>query len=299
MKFDITILTDHRYVAPTPKSNYVQNVFKEDGLIKKALEREGLIVNRKSWDDPTYDWENTRYALFRTTWDYFHRFDEFQQWLKQVQQKTTLINAPETIAWNMDKHYLVDLNKKGVNIAPTAFVEPETKTSLAELHERFGWKKSVLKPAIGGTARHTYLLNSENLQNHEKVFKSLLLKETWLLQAFQESILTRGEYSLMVIAGKYTHAVEKKPKKGDFRVQDDFGGSARPYHATPEMIRFAEMTVSKCTIPPDYARVDIFWDNDGHLALAELELIEPELWFRFNPEAANLLATQIVSRYNF
>ena len=44
---------------------------------------------------------------------------------------------------------------------------------------------------------------------------------------------------------------------------------------------------------PIYARVDIFKDNNGKWALAELEIFEPELWFRLKPEAANVLARTI------
>ena len=42
-----------------------------------------------------------------------------------------------------------------------------------------------------------------------------------------------------------------------------------------------------------YARVDFVYDNENNLALIELELIEPELWFRNNPKAATLLAETI------
>ena len=47
-----------------------------------------------------------------------------------------------------------------------------------------------------------------------------------------------------------------------------------------------------------FARVDLVWDNNGELALSELELIEPELWFRFNAEAADELAEGIIDLAN-
>jgi len=42
-----------------------------------------------------------------------------------------------------------------------------------------------------------------------------------------------------------------------------------------------------------YARVDIFSDNNDKITLSELELIEPELWFRHYPDAAKMLAKAI------
>ena len=45
-----------------------------------------------------------------------------------------------------------------------------------------------------------------------------------MLQEYQNKITTKGEVAFMIFGGKYSHAVLKKAKPGDFRVQDDFGG---------------------------------------------------------------------------
>ena len=97
----------------------------------------------------------------------------------------------------------------------------------------------------------------------------------------------------MVIGGTFTHAIQKKVRDGDFRVQDDFGGSVHSYIPTPEEITLAERTVNVCTPVPAYARVDMLRDNNGTLVVSELEAIEPELWFRCYPPAANRLADVI------
>ena len=99
IKYDITILTDHRYVNPELIDNYIQNVLDEDRILKEALEEKGLKIHRINWDHPSFDWSSTRYILFRTTWDYFERFDEFSAWLNEVSDKTQLINQKELIYW--------------------------------------------------------------------------------------------------------------------------------------------------------------------------------------------------------
>lgn len=96
-----------------------------------------------------------------------------------------------------------------------------------------------------------------------------------------------------MIDGKYTHAVRKIAKKGDFRVQDDHGGKVEKYNANTDEIQFARKCLKNCPEPPLYARVDIVYDNNGQISLGELELIEPELWFRNNPKSAKLLASKI------
>jgi hypothetical protein len=39
--------------------------------------------------------------------------------------------------------------------------------------------------------------------------------------------------------------------------------------------------------------LDMVCDNDGRLAVMELELIEPEMWLRTCPPAAELLAAEV------
>ena len=101
------------------------------------------------------------------------------------------------------------------------------------------------------------------------------------------------EISLIMIGSKYTHAVKKIAKKGDFRVQDDHGGKVEEYIPIKEEILFAENCLRAIPFSPIYARVDIVYDNKKQPSLSELELIEPELWFRNNKESATLLAKEI------
>jgi len=161
--------------------------------------------------------------------------------------------------------------------------------------EKSGWNEIILKPVVSGGSRHTYRFGRQDSLKFESIFRSLLKDESLIIQEFQEQILTRGEVAFMISNGKFTHAVLKKAKKGDFRVQDDFGGSVHSYDPTPEEISWAEQVVSLCKPLPVYARVDAIWDNSNQQALAELELIEPELWFRYYPEAAENLADALIN----
>lgn len=290
---DIVILTEDRYIKPAVINEYNKNILLEDQLVFDAIKKEGLHVERKSWSDPNFNWETTKYIIFRTTWDYFDRYEEFSEWLKDVSTKTKLLNSANIINWNINKHYLIDLKEKGVHICESYFIEKETTTTLAELHKQLGWEKTVLKPCISGSARHTYKLELATLEKHEVVFQELISNEAMMLQPFQENIITQGEYSFILINGKYTHAVLKVAKPGDFRVQDDFGGTVHNHKATKEEISFAENAVKACIEKPMYARVDVIMDNNNKLAISEIELIEPELWFRKHHDAAVLLARAI------
>ena len=291
--YDIVILTDHRYVNPKKTDWYIEQVLLEDKLLQTALEEKGFIVCKKDWADKDFDWTTTKNAIFRTTWDYFDKFDEFFAWMENTKNKTTFINSAEIINWNIDKHYLQDLEKNGINIAPTLFIQKGDKSTLQELFKKTNWNKAVIKPAISGAARHTYRISPSNCKNYENLFQKLIYKECMLFQEFLNSITAKGEISLIIIGGKFTHAVKKIAKKGDFRVQDDHGGKVEEYNPTIEEISFAENCLKTSPFTPIYARVDIVYDNKNKPSLSELELIEPELWFRNSPESAELLAMEI------
>lgn len=294
---DICILTDPRYVDINDKSPYYQNVLKEDGLVREHLERRGLRVHRCSWDDPHFDWTRTAFILFRSTWDYFDRFPEFTVWLEKVKRLTSMINPYEIIKWNLDKHYLLDLAGSGINIPPTLFLEKGDAGTLSEKVAIKTWKEIILKPVVSGAARHTYRFLPEDAGQHEKVYRELIREEAMMIQEFQVQVPVKGEVAFVVIDGRFSHAILKKAREGDFRVQDDFGGTVQVYEPSEEEIRFAEEVVKRCGYDPLYARVDAIWDNQGNLSLSELELIEPELWFRFHSESAGKLVDAIITRY--
>ena len=294
--FDITILTDQRFLMDSNADEYAQNVLLEDKLLKQALERLGYSVHRTNWDDADFDWSTTDYIFFRTTWDYFDRYEEFAPWLEAVCTKTKLINPKELIYWSLDKHYLNDLDEAGIRIPNTVFIEPKDPRSLSEIVDSMNWKEFILKPAISGAGRHTYRFTKENVSDHEAIFSELIAKESMLIQEFQTNILTKGEVAFMVFGGKFSHAVLKKAKAGDFRVQDDFGGTIDIYQPNKEEIAFVEKAFSACNPLPIYARIDVIWDNNDELCIGEIELIEPELWFRLDNQSADRCAL-VTKRY--
>lgn len=290
---DITLLTCRAYYKPDNVTPYIQNILLEQELLKSAFEAQGLKVDITYWDNPSYEWQQTKSVLFRTVWDYFERFDEFWDWLEQVKTKTKLINSYELIKWNIDKHYLRDLKNNDIQVVPTYFADRGNNISLQEIANLNDWKHIVIKPAISASAFNTYKIINDEIEQKEQLFHELLQTHDMLVQPFFPTISELGEASLMVFGGKFTHAILKKAKAGDFRVQDDFGGTVHDYNPTQEEIKFAEKVFQSCTSLPIYGRVDIVWDSNKHIYLSELEIIEPELWIRNRPESANKIAEAV------
>jgi glutathione synthase/RimK-type ligase-like ATP-grasp enzyme len=295
---DIALLTEHRYAAPSaPEGNwYLANILRDDALLTDALAAHGLTTQRIDWADPSVDWSRFRAAVFRTTWDYFERIDAFRAWLQRIERETHLINAPETIWWNLDKHYLADLEARGIPVVPSVYLEAGTTHSIADLIAELGYTEAVVKPCVSGAAWHTYRLTPASAAEIDARIHPLRPTTAFMLQPFMADIVSGGELTLVVIDGVVTHAVRKVPKQGDFRVQDDHGGSWSEYIPGADEIAFAERAVAACVPQPLYGRVDLVRDAAGELRVMELELIEPELWLRTHPAAAQRMARAIAER---
>ena len=292
-KYDVVVLTDSRYVNPLKTNTYISNVLREDELVINALKEKNLSVVKKDWNDSIFDWETTRSILFRSTWDYFDKFELFKKWFNKTKNKCLMINSTETIEWNIDKHYLLDLQKHQIPIPNSEFIKRGSSIDLSLLMQKKNWNEIVVKPTISGAAKNTYRLKKEEIIQFGPTWEKLIYKEDFIVQEFQNNVISEGEVAMIVIGGKFTNAVLKKAKEGDFRVQDDFGGSIAIYNPSEEMVKLAEKCTRILTPIPSYARVDIIWDNLMDLAVSELELIEPELWFRLNPNAAQKLAQHV------
>ena len=292
-KYDVVVLTDSRYVNPLKTNTYISNVLREDELVINALKEKNLSVVKKDWNDSIFDWETTRSILFRSTWDYFDKFELFKKWFNKTKNKCLMINSTETIEWNIDKHYLLDLQEHQIPIPNSEFIKRGSSIDLLLLMQKKNWNEIVVKPTISGAAKNTYRLKEEEIIQFGPIWEKLIYKEDFIVQEFQNNVISEGEVAMIVIGGKFTHAVLKKAKEGDFRVQDDFGGSIAIYNPSEEIVKLAEKCTRILTPIPSYARVDIIWDNLMELAVSELELIEPELWFRLNPNAAKKLAQHV------
>ena len=294
---DVALLTDRRYTSATAAADdwYLGNILADDRLLQDALTRRGLSSVRVDWADPGVDWTDFRCAVFRTTWDYYERITEFRNWLDRVSAVTRLINPLATVTWNADKHYLADLAAAGVPTVPSVFLERGTELRLSGLLAEHGWSEAVIKPCVSGAARHTYRLTRDVVAEVEPVVQRLLAEEAFLLQPFEPHVLACGEDTVMVFDGVCSHAIRKLPKPGDFRVQDDHGGTVHPREPEAEQIELALRAVAVAGSPA-YGRVDMVRSVGGRWAVMELELLEPELWLRRHPPAAELFAEAIARR---
>lgn len=264
-------------------------ISQDDALLRAALEELGLEVSNPVWSDVAVDWRAFDAVVVRTTWDYHLHLEAFLEWSKTVAAITRIFNAPSLMAWNARKAYLEDLGRAGVPTVPTLVVR--TVADLGRIGE-IGAERWVVKPEVGASAIDTRI--HDRLESARKHAETLLTKGLALVQPFQSNILDEGEISLVWIAHQVVHAIRKRPKPGDFRVQTDHGGTNERIPVPAEGVAIVEACMAAAP-GALFARIDLVRDERKELRLMELELIEPELMFEWAPESTPLMAEAIRS----
>jgi glutathione synthase/RimK-type ligase-like ATP-grasp enzyme len=189
-----------------------------------------------------------------------------------------MINLPALLRWNGDKAYLAELAERGVSTVPTLAVEACCDADLEEARRRFDSEWLVIKPPVSASASGTHRIGPNDDLPGDSV------RQPMIIQPLIEEIARTGEFSLMLFDGEYSHAVVKRPKSGDFRVQPHLGGVTLPSKAPPGGLELARQALAAAPATATYARVDIVPDDEGTLRIMELELIEPALFLDHAPD---------------
>lgn len=264
----------------------------DDELLSKAVREMGWHVSVHPWSAEV-DWLRYDVVLIRSAWDYHLRAGEFAAWIKSLQSAgVLLLNPADLLLWNINKSYLIRLQKKGVKIPPTVVVAASSQVALADILSSNNWQKAVVKPAVSATAHETWITTSSHTQLDQERFEAQLRSGDVLVQKFLEEIPASGEISLIYFNGVFSHAVLKRAKAGDFRVQSDFGGSSEKFEPSPVVIADGRRILDAAPQLPVYARVDGAM-VDGAFTLMELELIEPFLFFTTAPNSVHLFASAL------
>ena len=290
----VALVNDQSTINPRQRTAYIRQILAEDVYLTDAFNALGVETERVDWADSAVKWSRFDAILIRQTWDYFERFDEFSAWLDRVEHQTTVVNPVPVMRWNADKRYLLELVAAGVPTVRTQVVDRSSAApSLAAMMDEQGYAAAVIKPAVSGAGRETWRIERSDAEQQQVRWQALVAQEDMLLQPFMPEIVESGEVSVIVIAGQVTHAVRKIAAAGEFRVQDDHGGTVHIHQPTQAEIAQAEQAISAVSGDVAYARVDVVESTTGPQVM-ELELIEPELFFRHAPEAAHALAKTVI-----
>jgi glutathione synthase/RimK-type ligase-like ATP-grasp enzyme len=271
-------------------------LYEDDLLLVAALSDLGIASVPAVWSDPRIDWTSFDALIMRTPWDYFERAAEFRAWLDaRIAEPVLMCNSREILDWNFDKRYLQDLARAGVALVPTVCIAANEKADIAALARARGWDDIVVKPTIAGGGYRILRFRLEEIDRYAADIAETLEDRGVLVQPFLPEIQSGGELSLLFFDGVFSHAVRKRPKPGDYRVQFQFGGSNENTQVSEALVAQARVCVEHAPAPTVYARVDGVV-RDGSFLLMELEIFEPLMFLARHPEAPARFARAIEKR---
>ena len=255
----------------------------------EALIAAGAEVVPVAWTEDR-DLSGFDVVLPLVAWGYHLRYRDWLAFLERAETSSIpMINPPALLRWNSDKAYLAELAELGVPTVPTLAVEACCDADIDEARRRFGSEFLVIKPPVSAGASGTHLLKpNDDLPADSRGLPMII-------QPLIEEIGKTGEFSLLLFDGELSHAVLKRPRPGDFRVQPHHGGVTLPCTAPPGAEALAKQALAAAPAKATYARVDIVPDDEGTLRIMELELIEPALFLDYEPASTAAFTKAILS----
>ena len=256
------------------------------------------------WDVVTVDWRsqpdwNAFDAVYLCTpWDYPEFVGEFEAVLQDIESSDAwLCNDLATVRWNLEKSYMRDVAARGDDIVPSLWFEQFDAVDVPGFFARHGVGRVVIKPTIGANAKDTYVLDDPVEERLLQELETIFSGRPFFVQPFIENIRSEGEFSLFFFDGNYSHAIQKTPKPGDFRVQEEHGADIVPVSPPDDLLSTATTVFSHLEPMPVYGRGDWVRGPDGRFLLMELELIEPSLYLRTDRGAASRFARAFDQRF--
>jgi glutathione synthase/RimK-type ligase-like ATP-grasp enzyme len=229
-------------------------------------------------------------VIVRSCWDYYKHTEAFRAWLDRMEtERIRVLNPIDVIRWNMDKTYLRGMAANGAPVIPAVWLDRGTSADLAEIVNQQGWSEAVVKPTISAGAYQTWTVTRENAAARQPDLDAMLANVGVIVQKFLPEIGTLGEWSLHYFNNQFSHAIVKRPKPGDFRIQ---GGSVEGVTPSEALLQQAGAIMASVGRDLLYARVDGIVLED-QLHLMELELIEPRLYLQWGEGAPERFAEAI------
>ena len=248
--------------------------------LKATLESTGATVSPTPWTDHVEDASGLAACdliLPVIAWGY-HR--DHARWLKAcatwTQAGLPVANPASVLGWNSDKTYLARLADKGVPIPPTRWSDGLTQAQVDAAFAETGAPVLIVKPTVSAGAFRTLRLSRGDALIDAP-------EGAAMIQPYLKSIETEGETSLLFFGGRFSHAVNKRPVPGDFRIQMQFGGLYTTVTPDAQAMALAQQVLAAIHEPLLYARIDLARDDAGAWVLMEAELIEPDFYLDHDP----------------
>lgn len=274
------------------------NLIKDDRLAIEPLQKLGIDVEVLVWDRTSNKLEHLDYLdgiVFRSCWNYHRKHDQFTAWLNALKSRhIPAFNSIDINLWNLSKKYLLDLQLCGISVPETVFIPAGTfgETRLSFDISSIPSEKIIVKPAISLNGEDTFLLEKSDTEGLHLRATEINRHRDLILQQFIPEIQNDGELSLIFFNKKFSHAIRKNAKSGEFRIHEEHGGTRSPYYPSADVLAFANDVVSQITDEMLFCRVDLI-ETPQKIFLIELEILDPMLFLEMDEQAPQRFADAI------
>ena len=251
----------------------------------------GWDVEAVPWRASASNWNDYEAVYVGAPWDYPQDPGRFLSILESIDRSNAvLVNDLSLIRWSMPKTYLRDLETRGAVIVPSWWMEHMDLDTIDDAFVHWQTDLIILKPVISTNATDTYLLTRAELVEKAAVLAAVFEHRHFVVQPFVPAIVEEGEFSMFYFNNEFSHAIRKKPKQGDFRVQEEYGAEIVAVQPEASLKETADGVMALVEPVPAYARVDFVRAADGRFLVMELELVEPSMYLRMDDDAPRRFA---------
>ncbi|MDX1518180.1 MAG: hypothetical protein R3288_15145, partial [Woeseiaceae bacterium] len=200
----------------------------------------GWHVDLVPWRDPSTDWNAWDAVYICTPWDYLDDPALFVRVLETIDASSAvLVNDIALVRWTLEKTYLADIEARGAAIVPSTWHERIDAREIESFFERHSADRVVIKPLIGANAADTFVLERPVGRTQCAELTALYRNRRYFVQPYLDAIETEGEFSLFYLGGEFSHAIQKTPTHGDFRVQEEHGATIIAVEPPPGLVEAA------------------------------------------------------------
>ncbi|MEX2563830.1 MAG: hypothetical protein WD312_01815 [Candidatus Paceibacterota bacterium] len=288
----IYIVSSEKHAGKIQEDVYMRDVYRNNGFSCEIRILKDIVKISKPFD----------VVILKSIWGYhLHHRDFLKQILILKKKNIKLINDYDFIFWNIDKYkYLEEL--KDVNVIPTTllnFKNTKKKSEIIDIilqtNTTLNTDVLVIKPCISESG---YLTLKYDKAKDNKIIISSLQKNkqlNFIAQPYRSSVLS-GEISVVVINGVPLYGIKRFPgifceKLNPVYIKFD----SLPITIKKEVNVLGSFFLAKFGSYPNICRIDFLKFNTTYEVL-EVELIDPDLFFRYTPDSLREKATLMINK---
>lgn len=286
----IYIASSEKHVGKIQEDVYIRDSYRKKGLPCEIVTLKNIVKISKPFD----------VVIFKSIWGYHLHYRTF---LKQIsilrKKKIKLINSYDFITWNIDKYKYLD-ELRNIKTIPTILLNfknakkvSEIRNIILRINKTLNTNTLVIKPSISESGYLTFKYDKTKDNRSVITLLKQNKKLSFIAQPYRPDILT-GELSVVMINGMLLYGINRFP--GIFSEKLDpvyIKFTSLPVVIKKEADILKTFFLEKFGVLPNICRVDFLKLNTGYEIL-EVELIDPDLFFRYIPNTMREKATSMI-----